>query len=107
MSRFSPFSLISSPGEQTSPHNENPSVSDVKKFYDTMSDILETYERQWYLNIANYLGNQWLAYDKNSKRFAVPNAPSWRVRLVINKVMPIARAQMAKLHEVAPKFYVA
>ena len=32
-------------------------------------------ERQWYLNIAYYLGHQYLQWDTHSKRLYLPYAP--------------------------------
>ena len=56
---LSPFSLFREvTGGLTGKEPE--SVHSVNKFYETMAPILEIYERQWYLNIANIMGNQWL-----------------------------------------------
>lgn len=85
---------------------EESSVSVVDGFLKVMSPIHEVYQKQWYLNIANYVGNQYLTLDPTGS-FRIPRAPSWRVRLVVNKILPIARTIMAKLREQEPRMYCA
>lgn len=81
-------------------------VQTVDAFVKVMSPIHETYQKQWYLNISNYIGNQYLALDPQGT-FRVPRAPSWRVRLVINKILPIARTLIAKMREQEPRMYAS
>lgn len=68
-------------------------------------------ERQWYLNLAFYMGKQNVqiistAATANGYQLTVPNAPPWRVRLVSNKIRPIIRTELAKLTSQRPMFTV-
>jgi hypothetical protein len=68
-------------------------------------------ERQWYLNLAFYFGNQYLVPIKTSMSggnlaFSTPKAPPWRVRMVVNRVRPIIRTEIAKLTAQKPTAYV-
>ncbi len=87
-------------------NSDNP-VAAVEAFCRLMKPTHEAYSRQWFLNISNFIGNQWLSLDRVTGRFVVPRAPSWRVRLVVNKILPIARTQIAKLRETEPRIYTA
>lgn len=58
------------------------------------------YERQWYLNIAFYMGRQYVApmmVPGMGFRLTAPKAPPWRVRMVINKVRTAIRTECSKL----------
>ena len=64
----------------------------------------QNYERQWYLNIAFYLGKQNVQFlnvngttSSGSTRLYTPPAPHWRSRPVINLIRPAIRTELAKL----------
>lgn len=60
----------------------------------------EPFERQWYINLAFYLGKQYLSpvqVPGQGFRLTTPRAPSHRVRLVVNKVRTAVRTECAKL----------
>lgn len=82
-------------------------VEVVKSFLSLMQPIHDQYQRQWYLNISNFLGNQYLEMDRVTGLFGIPEAPSWRVRLVVNRILPIIRTQIAKLRDTNPRIYVS
>lgn len=68
-------------------------------------------ERQWYLNLAMYAGRQnvefrTLASSPLGAQLITPSAPPWRVRLVVNKIRPIIRREVAKLTAQKPTFEV-
>jgi len=68
-------------------------------------------ENQWYMNLAFYFGNQYikkmgLTNLTGSAQFLTPKAPPWRVRLVVNRVRPIIRTEIAKLTAQRPTAYV-
>jgi hypothetical protein len=68
-------------------------------------------EDQWYLNLAFYFGNQYvkkanLGSIAGPTRFMTPQAPPWRVRLVVNRVRPIIRTEIAKLTAQRPTAFV-
>jgi hypothetical protein len=71
----------------------------------------QTVERQWYINLAFYFGKQNIqlittAASSTGYQLTVPKAPAWRVRLVINKIRPIIRTELAKLTAQKPSFTV-
>ena len=64
-------------------------------------------ETQWYMNLAFYFGNQYLQPIRTrTGGFTVPKAPPWRVRLVVNRIRPIIRTEIAKLTAQRPTAYV-
>ena len=54
-------------------------------------------ERQWFLNIAWFKGNQNVIWDDVSRLLREPAAPPWRVRLVINLINGSIRTIVSKL----------
>ena len=99
----SPFSIFRSLIDRDTSTPE--SVSTVNAFLKAMEPIQIHYARQWYLNVANYIGNQYIIYDSRMKVFRIPPSPSWRVRLVVNKILPFSRVQMAKVKETNLTFF--
>lgn len=77
---------------------------DLKKRYDWAREARRVYEKQWLVNIAFYLGDQWIYYDKttgqlvNAKSFM----PAHKVAIVVNQVMPAVRTELAKLTKQRP-----
>ena len=67
-------------------------------------------ERQWYLNLAFYYGNQYVQFrrDSSSNQFDLytPQAPYYRVRIVINHIRKIIRKEIAKLTAQKPNAFV-
>jgi hypothetical protein len=77
----------------------------VNSQYDKMKSARSKQERQWYLNMAMYYGRQNVILQNVSgagTRLIVPPAPPWRVRMVINKIRPIVRRELAKLTSQKP-----
>jgi hypothetical protein len=77
----------------------------VNENYQRMKGARSQMERQWYLNMAFYYGKQNVipqAVKGVGNRLIVPPAPPWRVRLVINKIRPIIRKELAKLTSQKP-----
>ncbi len=67
-------------------------------------------ERQWYLNLAFYMGNQHVQFKQAGADGAfdlyVPKAPYYRVRMVINQTRKIIRKEIARLTAQKPNAYV-
>lgn len=59
-------------------------------------------ERQWFINIAWFRGNQNVIWDDVSRILRQPAAPPWRVRLVINLLQGVIRTHISKL--VRPRY---
>ena len=64
-------------------------------------------ERQWYLNIAYFLGHQYLQWDPHSRKLYLPNAPRHRQRIVINRLLPIVRRITASTLRQKPQWTVS
>lgn len=71
-----------------------------------------TTERQWYLNLSFYFGRQYVQFlgaglgGTSNIKLITPKAPPWRVRLVVNRIRPIIRTEIAKLTAQKPTVYV-
>jgi hypothetical protein len=68
----------------------------------------QTFEEQWYINLAFYSGHQYAQWDKSGTvaRLIEPPMPRNRVRLTINKVRPAIRREIVKLTKEEAQFYV-
>jgi hypothetical protein len=81
-------------------------VSFVGGMWDTRRARRQWLERQWYINIAFYMGHQWLEWDESRGQLYQPAAPPWRVRLTANLVQGVARKIMATILRQKPVFTV-
>lgn len=52
---------------------------------------------QNYINIAYYIGQQWIAIDPKNKQLYVPSKKPGEIRYTANKVQPIVRTELSKL----------
>lgn len=83
----------------------------VKQQYEVCNRQRQKQERQWYLNLAFLKGHHyvdWIKTASSSSGFKLwtPPAPPWRVRLVINKIRPAIRKEIAKLTSNKPNWTV-
>ena len=78
----------------------------AEDYYDVAIQIRRPYERQWYLNMAFFLGKQWVTWNNAKWQLEYPLSPSWRVRLVSNHIMPIILHIVAKLSQNRPVYKV-
>ena len=85
-------------------------VSWVNTEFDQAKTARTTFERQWYTNIAFYLGKQWVTWAQSGSfanaKLVEPSAPPWRVRLTINLLRSYVRRELARLSNNAPRGYV-
>jgi hypothetical protein len=67
-------------------------------------------ERQWYLNLAFFYGNQYVQYRQTQRNGSfdlyTPPAPYYRVRMVINQVRKIIRKEISRLTAQKPNAFV-
>ena len=75
--------------------------------WDTRQKRMGQLERQWYTNIAFYMGQQWLTWNDESRTLQNPEVPPWRVRLTINLVQGVARKNVSKILRNSPIWSVA
>lgn len=77
----------------------------VSEQYQKMKNARTQFERQWYINMAFYYGKQNVipqSIKGVGSRLIVPPAPPWRVRMVVNRIRPIIRRELAKLTSQKP-----
>lgn len=88
------------------------------KCYTTARTPRMIFERQWYLNLAFYFGRQYAQWatsaldaagmqsDVTYSKLYEPAVPSWRVRLVSNKIRPVIRGELAKVTKEKPRGFI-
>lgn len=79
--------------------------------YQQIKKARQNLETQWYTNLAFFFGRQWVQLMSSQAsttgvQLFTPAAPPWRVRLVINKIRPIIRTELAKTTSQKPQFTV-
>lgn len=92
------------------PKSKEKLIAQFEKYYNDCRTRRYPFERQWYTNLAFYSGKQWVQWQGGAvnelSRLVEPAAPRWRVRMVINKIKPIIRGELAKIIQEEPSFYV-
>ncbi len=67
-------------------------------------------ERQWYLNLAFYYGNQHVVFRQVPSTglfdLYIPKAPQWAVRIVVNQIRRTVRKEIARLTAQKPNIFV-
>ena len=86
------------------------SAARLVKKVDSMQRERQLKERQWKLNMAFYKGNQYVFYNRKSRRIeSLPtdegDKPRYRVRLVANQIAPNTQALLSRLVKSKPQFY--
>lgn len=77
-------------------------IQEMGDFYDKAKKDREVYEKDWYFDVAFYLGYQWISWNEWTRRIEEPKAPTWRVRIVANQIAPICNQIIAKLTKNKP-----
>jgi hypothetical protein len=60
------------------------------------------YEGVWYLNVAYFAGDQWLAWDGN--RLFKPKLRQGRILITDNRIQPAVRTEIAKMTKQVPSW---
>lgn len=77
--------------------DEKAMVAFVCDLHDRWHNARYPYEVTWYLDIAYYLGLQWHSWSEAERGLREARSPSYRVRLVINRLMPMIRTLLGKV----------
>lgn len=99
-------------GSLLTPSDEKKIIAWTQDRFTQMRNARWKAERQWYLNLAFYFGQQNVAFkggsDAISRNFQLytPPAPYYRSRPVINRIRPLVRTEMAKLTAQKPSAFV-
>lgn len=86
--------------------DQSDAIGFVNNLWERRNDYKFGLERQWYLNIAWYAGQQNVIWLNDSRQLMEPKVPSWRVRLNINLIQGHIRTLTAKLHKASVEFDV-
>lgn len=78
------------------------SVADLKEELRKFKEARQPFEPDWYLNLAFYVGQQWLYW--NHGRLDRPHLAKWRETIVDNRILPIVTARAARKVKNRPTF---
>lgn len=82
-------------------------VDRIRRIAEKIKIQKRPYERVWYESIAFLLGNQKIRFDKKRGEWVIDyRVPSWRIRLQINRLLPIFMREFARLTSGPPYFDV-
>lgn len=88
-----------------SPGDVPPEVKDGEEYYRKSLAEQKPHHPTWFMNVACFLGQQWLDWNGATGWLQQSAAPSWRVRLTTNLILPTLRTLIAKELESDPSFY--
>jgi hypothetical protein len=85
-------------------NNKSSVVTFVEDRWENRSRNRGQLEEQWYVNVAQYMGLQNHYYDRGSGMLKIPDAPDYRVRLVINRLLPFVRRSLSRVVSQRPRW---
>jgi hypothetical protein len=71
--------------------------SELDKYLQEGKEARQLVEKQWLLNMAFFVGNQWVNYNPITHALEKPKVPSYRVLMVDNQVQPTVRTELGKM----------
>lgn len=78
--------------------------------FEACSRARRKYEQEWYTNLAFYFGKHYVQWTRSATglntSMVIPAAAPWRVRLIINRLKPVIRKEIAKINKERPIFDV-
>jgi hypothetical protein len=77
-------------------------LQDLDDLFAASAAVRRRFEWQVYLNIAFYVGNQWVAWDGN--QLYEPQVEEWREKVVDNRIQPFVRTEIAKMTKTRPQW---
>jgi hypothetical protein len=81
------------------------SLKDLNDLYLKAKAARSKLEPIWYLNLAYYMGEQWIAWD--GRGLFKPRLKANRITIVDNRIQPAVRLEIAKLTKAQPVFTVS
>jgi hypothetical protein len=91
---------------QVDPKNDAHIVGFAEGRWEKRDQYRNQLEQQWYTNITQYLGYQYHTYDTHTGTMSLSPAPSYRVRLVCNRLMGISRKVVSRALRQRPRWTV-
>lgn len=108
--RLSPSSVLNNlKDSRAKKEHDQKVVSWVNEQFTQAKDARWKNERQWYLNLAFYFGQQNVQFkgaNNRSTQLYTPPAPYYRSRPVINLIRPKIRSEMSKLTAQKPSAFI-
>lgn len=83
--------------------DEQKLIRTIEGKYDRWKQDRRPHEIQWFVTSAFISGQQNVEYDRITQQINVPDAPSHRQRLVINRILPKYRSRLAKFLKGRPQ----
>lgn len=74
----------------------------VRKIYQDMKSSRNRIQLQWALNLSMYYGNQYMDLLPKLNKLAAPPVPRHRVRMIVNRIRPAIRTELARLTSQRP-----
>lgn len=78
-------------------------ASEVLRDYQEWKQFRTPHEGDWFVNAAMLRGQQHVLYDQTNAQLVTPEAPTYAVRIDLNKILPKHRARMARFFKNRPK----
>ena len=100
------------PGTNLSAKDEKKLINWANEQFVRIKNARVKTEKQWYLNMAFYFGQQNVAFkgghvsSRNSFQLYTPPAPYYRSRPIVNMIRPRLRTEMAKLTAQKPNAFI-
>lgn len=91
---------------QNNPGLQTRMTRDLDEKFDEARRARLPLEAQWLINLAFYIGKQWVQLDPVTRRLEMPAVPPWRVLIVVNHIMSAVRMEYAKLTRNRPRAIV-
>lgn len=91
---------------QGKPVSEDDVVALIKYKVSQSQTLMQSYHRQWFVNIAMRRGMQYIQTHSSSKFVALPPDDEDRVRIIANKMNGVHQTRLAKLVKDIPKLEV-
>lgn len=79
-------------------------IQQLNKKFEQAKSVRGRLEPGWYLNMAYYLGDQWLYWNRG--RLERPKLDPWRFLSIDNRIQPVVRTEIAKMTKQQPAFQV-
>lgn len=93
-------------GKKDEKPETDPLIAEAEKFYLASLQEQKPYHRIWYRNLAYLMGLQWLDWSDGRNWMIEPPAPTWRVRMVTNLILPMVRTEASKILKSNPTIRV-
>lgn len=81
---------------------EDAQLTKFKELHAKAKTARKSLERDWYMNLAYYMGDQWVMW--NQGRIERPKLENWRIEFTDNRIMPAVVSRVARATKVRPTF---